>query len=144
MTVPKYRHRAIEIATTEKLFITDKKAAKKMTKAQIKEEEENVIRQILENNMDIRGGYAKPGIQDILWVQLVVFPYTAFKYVRWYGAWVYRFDIKKEPYGLEEKIYLIRKNLKMGQNQYEVGSKLKLLWLIIHGYHFYYFTAARG
>jgi DnaJ homolog subfamily C member 25 len=127
MTVPKYRHRAIEIATTEKLFITDKKAAKKMTKAQIKEEEENVIRQILENNMDIRGGYAKPGIQDILWVQLVVFPYTAFKYVRWYGAWVYRFDIKKEPYGLEEKIYLIRKNLKMGQNQYEVGSKLKLL-----------------
>lgn len=121
MTVPKYRHRAIEIANTEGLFITNKKVAKKMTKAQIKEEEEAVIRQILENNMDIRGGYAKPGIQDILWVQLVIFPYTAFKYAQWYGSWFYRFNIKKEPYGMPEKIYLIRKNLKMGSNQYEVS-----------------------
>jgi len=123
MTVPKYRHRAVDLATKEGLFTTDKKSSRKMTKAQIKEEEEAVIRKILENNMDIRGGYAKPSIQDILWVQLVILPYTIFKYSQWYVAWVYRFNIKKEPFGHTEKIYLIRKNMKMGQNQYDVSIK---------------------
>jgi DnaJ homolog subfamily C member 25 len=120
MTVPKYRHKAIDLATKEGLFNTDKKSTKRMTKAQIKEEEEAVIRQVLENNMDIRGGYAKPSIQDILWIQLVILPYTIFKYGQWYVSWIYRFNIKKEPYGLPEKVYLIRKNMKMGQHQYEV------------------------
>ncbi|XP_059470627.1 dnaJ homolog subfamily C member 25 homolog [Neocloeon triangulifer] len=119
MTVPKYRHKAIDIATKEGLFNTDKKATRKMSKAQIKEEEEAVIRSVLENNMDIKGGYAKPGVQDILWVQLVVFPYTVFKYCKWYFAWIYKFNIKKEPYGVVEKVYLIRKNMKMGEFQYE-------------------------
>ncbi|XP_065352035.1 dnaJ homolog subfamily C member 25 homolog [Cloeon dipterum] len=119
MTVPKYRHKAIDIATKEGLFNTDKKSIRKMSKAQIKEEEEAVIRSVLESNMDIRGGYAKPGVMDILWVQLVILPYTIWKYGKWYAIWVYRFNIKKEPYGLVEKVYLIRKNMKMGENQYE-------------------------
>ncbi|CAB3375741.1 Hypothetical predicted protein [Cloeon dipterum] len=94
MTVPKYRHKAIDIATKEGLFNTDKKSIRKMSKAQIKEEEEAVIRSVLESNMDIRGGYAKPGVMDILWVQLIILPYTIWKYGKW-------------------------KNMKMGENQYE-------------------------
>ena len=40
----------------------NKKANKGKSKEQIKEEEERVIRGIVENKMDIRGGYAKPKI----------------------------------------------------------------------------------
>lgn len=67
------------------------------------------------------GGYSKPSVTDILWVQLIILPYTVTIYACWYASWVWRFNIKKEPYGIEEKQYLIRKNMKMGQNQYEVS-----------------------
>lgn len=39
-------------------------------------------------------------------------------YVRWYIRWVYKFDINKEPYGLEEKQYIIRKKLKLTEGEW--------------------------
>ena len=49
-------------AKEEGLLNDNKKANKGKSKDQIKEEEEKVIRQIVENKMDIRGGYAKPKV----------------------------------------------------------------------------------
>ena len=71
--------------------------------------------------MDIRGGYAKPDWRDVLWVQLVLLPWTSYKYVAWYVDWIYRFRIKKEEFGDAEKLYLIRKNLSMSRLEFEVG-----------------------
>lgn len=42
------------------MLITDKKKLKGMSKDQIKEQEEKIIRQVIEQKMDIRGVYAKP------------------------------------------------------------------------------------
>lgn len=36
----------------------------------------------------------------------------------WYAKWIYNFNILKKPYGLEEQLYLIRKNLGIGQHQF--------------------------
>ncbi|KAF4527268.1 hypothetical protein B566_EDAN006987 [Ephemera danica] len=118
LTVPKYRNKALDVAKRDGLLETTKKSRKK-TKSEMKEEEEMIIRKVLEDNLDIRGGYAKPSIYDILWIQLVILPYTAFLYLKWYGSWIIKFNVKKLPYGKEEKEYLIRKNLKMGQLQYD-------------------------
>lgn len=39
-------------------------------------------------------------------------------YIYWYGRWIYKFDIKKEPFGLEEKHYLIRRFMGLSQGEW--------------------------
>lgn len=118
LTVPKYRNKALDFAKEHGLYDTSKKQKGK-SKTEIKEETDAIIRRVLEDNMDIRGGYAKPKITDILWIKIIIFPYTLFKYCVWYIKWIWKFTICKKPYGIEEKLYLIRKLLKMGQNQFD-------------------------
>ena len=74
----------------------------------MREEEENVIRSVIADKMDIKGGYAKPNWSDVLWVQLVILPYTIYKWTAFYTRWLWKFGIKREEYGEEEKRYLIR------------------------------------
>ena len=73
--------------------------------------------------MDIRGGYAKPKITDILWIQLIFLPWTMCKWVYFYTRWFWKFGICKEEYGEEEKLYVIRKNMNLSQGQFDVSKK---------------------
>ncbi|XP_070565038.1 dnaJ homolog subfamily C member 25 homolog [Ptychodera flava] len=118
ITVPKYRLKAQEIAQQDGLLDKGKKRGRK-SKEELKDEEEAVIRKIIEENMDIRGGYSKPKITDVLWIQLIVWPYYLVEYIFWYAKWVWKFNIKKEPYGIEEKHYLIRKYMGLSAGRYD-------------------------
>lgn len=118
LTVPKYRNKAVDLAR-EKGLLDFQKKRKNKSKGELKEEMDAIIRRVLEDNMDIRGGYAKPKITDLLWAKIVLFPYAIICYCIWYGTWVWKFDICKQPYGHEQKLYLIRKNLKMGETQFD-------------------------
>ncbi|XP_059052975.1 dnaJ homolog subfamily C member 25 homolog [Achroia grisella] len=116
MTVPKYRNKALDIAKAE---IKDQQGKKnKKSKAEQKEEQDRIIRRVIEENMDIKGAYAKPEVVDILWVQLIILPYTIVYYIYWYLRWFWKFTILKQPYGEEEKMYLIRKYMKLGKHQF--------------------------
>lgn len=117
MTVPKYRNRALDIAKAETKESQSKKVKK--TKAELKLEQDKIIRRVIEENMDIKGAYAKPEIKDILWVQLIILPYTVSYYIYWYLRWFWKFTILKQPYGIEEKLYIIRKYMKLGQHQFD-------------------------
>lgn len=121
VTVPKYRIKAQEIAKNEGLLNTaaDKKRNKHKTKEQIKEEEEGIIRKIVEEKMDIRGGYSKPSYKDMLWVQLILLPWTVIQYIIWFVRWTWKFTILKHPYGEEEKAYIMRKWMKLSQLQWD-------------------------
>lgn len=126
MTVPKYRFKAMEIAAEQQRQEEagagkngKLKSRNKVSKAELKEEQERKIRQIIEEKMDIKGAYAKPKISDVLWVQLIILPYTIAKYVYWYASWIWRFTIMRQPYGDDEKLYLIRKYMKVGQWQFD-------------------------
>lgn len=125
ITVPKYRIKAMEILTEQqKLEESQNKNGKsrsrnKVSKAELKEEQERKIRQIIEEKMDIKGAYAKPRITDVLWVQLIILPYTLSKYFHWYFSWIWQFNILKKPYEEEQKLYLIRKYMKLGQYQFD-------------------------
>lgn len=116
MTIPKYRNKALEIAKAETKESQGKKVRK--TKAEQKEEQDRLIRRIIEENMDIKGAYAKPEIVDILWVQIIILPYTITYCIYWYLRWFWKFTIMRQPYGTEEKLYLIRKFMKLGQHQF--------------------------
>ncbi|NP_001157385.1 DnaJ (Hsp40) homolog 8 precursor [Bombyx mori] len=118
MSVPKYRNKALEIAKEE---IKESQGGKKnrKSKAELKSEQDKIIRRVIEENMDIKGAYAKPEIVDILWVQLIILPYTIAYYIYWYLRWIWKYTILKQPFGNEEKFYLIRKYTKMGPHQFD-------------------------
>lgn len=136
-SVPKYRFKAQELAKQQGLLpISDKRSSRKnrQTKEEIREQEEAILRQVIENNMDIRGGFAKPDIKNILWIQIFLSPISLYNYIYWYLRWLYLFDIKGEPYGEDEKIYLICKYLGVSEEQLsmneDVDSLLRQeLWL---------------
>ncbi|XP_038052893.1 dnaJ homolog subfamily C member 25-like [Patiria miniata] len=115
---PKYRIRALDQARKEGLFDTGKRKGKK-SKEELKEEEDKIVRSIIEENADIKGGYRKPRILDILWFQLLLSPYYIVQYIIWYLRWVWKFNILGKEYGLEEKHHIIRKFLGLSQTQFE-------------------------
>jgi len=117
--IPRYRIQATEIAKSEGLLKKDKKADRGKSKEALKEEEENIIRQIISDKMDIKGGYAKPHWSDMLWIQLIFLPYTTYKWTQFYLRWLWKFGIRREEYGEEEKRYVIRKNLGISQGQFD-------------------------
>jgi len=119
MTVPKYRIKATEIAKEDGLLKGDKKANRGKTKERIKEEEESVLRKVIEDKMDIRGGYAKPKWTDVLWVQLILLPLTACRWSYFYGRWLWKFGVCRQEYGEEEKLYVIRRNMGLSQLQFD-------------------------
>jgi DnaJ homolog subfamily C member 25 len=90
----------------------------KLSKSELRELQEKQIREVIEEKMDIRGSYEKPSIYDVLWVQIIIFPYTFVKYITWFSMWTLNFTILGKEYGDEEKLYLIRKNLGMGVHQF--------------------------
>lgn len=136
-TVPKYRNKALEIAKNEinEKISSNKRGKQRMSKTDLKDEVERIIRQVIEEKMDVKGGYAKPSPLDVIWVQLIIFPYTMTKCIVWYLSWIWRFNVLKQEYGREDKLYLIRSYMQMGQHQFnaleekQVEEYLKLeLW----------------
>lgn len=136
-SVPKYRFKAQELAKQQGLLpVADKRSnrdasgAKRnrhKSKEEIREQEEAILRQVIESNIDIRGGFAKPDIKNILWVQIFLLPLTLYNYLRWYVRWIYLFDYKGQPYGEEEKIYLISKNFGVAEEQLHINEDVDSL-----------------
>jgi len=119
MQNPKFRNQAMQIIHQEGLLENSKKSKNKRSKEERKREEERVLREIVEDSIDIKGGYSKPKLQDILWIQLVCLPYYTTIYLRWFLRWIWKFWILKEEYGVEEKSYLTYKNLKLSENYWD-------------------------
>ena len=80
-----------------------------------------MIRSIVEEKMDIQGGYAKPKVWDVLLIQLVILPYTIYLWTLFYGRWLWKFGIRREEYGEDEKLYVIRRNMKLSEGQFNVS-----------------------
>lgn len=119
LATPKYRLRAMDIAKKDGLLNNATKKKGRKNKEEIKEEEDKMLRKIIEENADIKGGYSKPKVTDVLWFQIVFLPVTIAQYLHWWILWVWRFHICGQEYGLEEKHYLIRKNFGISASQYE-------------------------
>ncbi|XP_053678373.1 dnaJ homolog subfamily C member 25 homolog [Anopheles nili] len=122
MSLPKYRNKALEMINQSQSngngMSGGGKHRAKLSKAEIRKENDEQIRKVIENNMDIQGAYAKPEIKDILWIQLFLLPYTIGRYFCWNARWIWKFNILKHPYGREEQLYLIRKYMKLTSVQF--------------------------
>ncbi|XP_045670744.1 dnaJ homolog subfamily C member 25 isoform X2 [Ursus americanus] len=119
-TVPKYRIQAMEIAKQQGLLRKAKeKGRNKKSKEEIRDEEENIIKNIIKSKIDIKGGYQKPQICDLLLFQILLAPFHLCSYIVWYCRWIYNFNIKGKEYGEEERLYIIRKSMKMSKSQFD-------------------------
>ncbi|XP_065903106.1 dnaJ homolog subfamily C member 25-like [Dysidea avara] len=122
----RYRTKAKAIAKETGQLPDEKKLRKSgMTRDDIKQEEEQVLRSVIEQNINIMGGYRKPHLWDVLAVQMLLWPYYGVCYLRWYIHWVWKFDIQKCSYGNEEKAYLTRKRVGITFNQWELIGEAK-------------------
>ncbi len=59
------------------------------------------------------------GIKRVLWLQLILFPYSLFLKLTWQIRWFFKFHLNKHELGDDEKIYLICRYLKINREQYE-------------------------
>jgi len=119
MQNPKFRNQALQIIHQEGLLENSKKLKNKRSKEERKREEERVLREIVEDSIDIKGGYSKPSPYDVLWVQIICLPYHSTLYMKWFATWTWKFWIMKQEYGDEEKAYLTYKNLKLSLNYWD-------------------------
>jgi len=119
VTVPRYRIQAQEIARQEGLIGGESSKKNRGKKAMSKQEEEAILKQIVEEKLDIKGGYKKPSIKRVLWLQLILIPYYLFLKLKWQIRWFIKFNLKNDELGDDEKIYLICRYLKINREQYE-------------------------
>uniref|UniRef100_A0AAF5PJ10 DnaJ domain-containing protein n=2 Tax=Wuchereria bancrofti TaxID=6293 RepID=A0AAF5PJ10_WUCBA len=110
----KYRNAAKEIARERGIPLEGDFRNKKSRK----EYAEQVLRQIIEENVDIRGGYKKPSIYNTLLWTIIVLPYTIYRYVAWNFSWFIKYHVKKEDYDDDAKSYLIRRNMSLSEEQF--------------------------
>ncbi|EDV21960.1 uncharacterized protein TRIADDRAFT_50730 [Trichoplax adhaerens] len=94
----RYRNQAIEVAKSKGLWNTSKKKGKRSK---------------------MIGGYKKPSVFDVLFFQLCFSPLYIVQYIFWYLRWLWKFNVNKEPYGPEERIYLTRKKLGLSATKWE-------------------------
>ncbi|XP_062827913.1 dnaJ homolog subfamily C member 25 isoform X2 [Anolis carolinensis] len=119
-TLPKYRIQATEIARQQGLLNTAREKGKsRRSKEELRKEQEEIIKDVIKTKIDIKGGYQKPQIYDILFFQILLTPFYLCKYIGWYCWWIYCFNIKGQEYGEEEKLYIIRKHMKMSKSQFD-------------------------
>uniref|UniRef100_A0A1I7YUS6 J domain-containing protein n=1 Tax=Steinernema glaseri TaxID=37863 RepID=A0A1I7YUS6_9BILA len=118
--VAKYRNAAIDIAKDRGLIDVDPKTGKIRKNKKSKEavDIEAIVRAIVEENMDVRGGYKKESIYDTFAWHIVSFPLTLFRYVVWKVRWIKKYNVNGEEYDEDDKMYLIRKNLGMTECQF--------------------------
>jgi len=113
----KYRLQAKKLAIQRGLLEEDGKIKKNLRrKAEFKnpndakKEVERILKEIIEENVDIRGGYGKPHWTDVALVQFCFIPKYVYVYFKNKCTWWYRRNILKAELTDEEKWILIEKN----------------------------------
>jgi len=114
----KYRMQAKRIAIEKKLLDEDGKLSKKLRRTEFKnpdlakKEVERILKSIIEQNVDVRGGYGKPKITDVAIFQVIFLPKYIYEFIKSKYMWWYRRKILKVELNESEKWTLIQKNLK--------------------------------
>uniref|UniRef100_A0A8C4Q4M4 DnaJ (Hsp40) homolog, subfamily C, member 25 n=1 Tax=Eptatretus burgeri TaxID=7764 RepID=A0A8C4Q4M4_EPTBU len=116
VTVPKYRHMATEIATREGMLASGARGLRGRAR---RDEQDALLREIIRTRIDIRGGYRRPRIADVLLIKIVLLPWHIACFAAWHIHWIYRFGVRREEYGRDEKLYLVRKNLGLSAEHFE-------------------------
>jgi DnaJ family protein C protein 25 len=120
---------AIDIARERKLLEFDKQGKIKKKQSNGVDVEE-ILGQIIEENINVSGGYKKESIKDTLFFYILLLPIEIYHQSIFWYKWTLKYWIKKEEYDEEAKLYLIRKNLKISAEQFNVSYYLIQILII--------------
>lgn len=113
---------AIDIARERKSLEFDKQGKIKKKQSNGSDVEE-VLGQIIEENISVSGGYKKESIKDTLFFYILMLPIELYHQSIWWAKWARKYWINKEEFDEEAKLYLIRKNLKISEDQFNVSRQ---------------------
>ncbi|KAG7273904.1 hypothetical protein CRUP_009160 [Coryphaenoides rupestris] len=127
ISIFQYRIQATEIAKEQGLLNRAKeKGRNRRTKEEIREQEEEVIRDIIKTKIDIKGGYQKPKMSDILLCKLVLLPYVVVtRYMKMSQSQFDSLDDKLKETFLEKQLW-IQENYKVHKQEQEEEMKIKM------------------
>ncbi|CAH8533073.1 unnamed protein product [Dicrocoelium dendriticum] len=134
---PRHRNKARDIANAQGLLaIRRKNCGTKMTREELKEREDDILRTIISQTVELRGDFSRPSLRRVLAVQLVVLPYTCFQWSLWAFTWMWSYWIMRRPYDDRAKAFLTRRRLGLSAAQWDAldevrreGFMRKELWV---------------
>ena len=91
---------------------------KGVSKEEAKRREEDAIKEVISDLMDQNGGYPRPEVSQVLWLQILRLPLTLFNGLTFWSRWVWRFYILREEYGDQEREFIVRLRLGMTERQW--------------------------
>ncbi|VDL88662.1 unnamed protein product [Schistocephalus solidus] len=117
---PKHRAKAKELALMEGRFHVKKRdVGRRLTREELKEREDEVIRSVIVETVDLRGDCGVPSIRNTLLVHLLFLPFCLIRLIFWAIRWIILFFILRRPYGPEEQEFLTRWKLGFSQARWE-------------------------
>ena len=85
----------------------------------MKRREEEAIKAVICDLLDQNGGYPRPSVREVLWPQLLLLPLTLLTALAFWSSWVWRFYVRREEFGQEEREFIVRRRLAMTERQWE-------------------------
>lgn len=117
---PKHRARAKQLANAEGLLnISKRNFGKRLTRDELKEREEELLRTFIEETVELRGDCSKPTLRRVLLIQLLVLPWTVLLWMYWVIHWVINYWILRKPYDGDAQIFLTRRRLGLTVDTWE-------------------------
>ncbi|CAH8594954.1 unnamed protein product [Heterobilharzia americana] len=117
---PKHRAKAKQLANAEGLLNKSKyQVGKRLTRDELKEREEELLKRILKETVELRGDCCRPSLKRVLLVRILFFPWTCFIWLRWIFCWVINYWILRRSYNEEAQIFITRRRLKMNESEWD-------------------------
>lgn len=69
--------------------------------------------------MNIKGGWRKPVVTDLLMVKTVLLPWWLLQTVLWHVKWIVFYKVLGSEYSLADQAYLTRINLEFSERQWD-------------------------
>ena len=103
--------KAQELARSSMVKKASNKRSSSSSKRPTKDQIDRAIDQILENSVEINGGFGKPSWRNTLAAWILFFPVTMYTVMRENARWFYLYTILKRPYEDADRTYLTKKRL---------------------------------
>ncbi|CAH8584701.1 unnamed protein product [Schistosoma margrebowiei] len=121
---PKHRAKAKQIAIADgRLNISKYEVGRRLTRDELKEREEQLLRDILKETVELRGDCCRPSLKRVLLVRILFFPWTCYIWLRWMLYWVVKYWILRREYDEEARIFITRRRLKISENEWDYAGE---------------------
>ncbi|CAH8585433.1 unnamed protein product [Schistosoma rodhaini] len=120
---PKHRAKAKQLAIADgRLNISKYEVGRRLTRDELKEREEQLLRNILKETVELRGDCCRPSLKRVLLVRILFFPWTCYIWLRWMLSWVVKYWILRREYDEEARIFITRRRLKISESEWDYAG----------------------